>query len=735
MKKIINRLFPLFIFIILTILFYGNLFLPYLSIYFTPDLGRSDIIHLGFSMRDLFTQMIRAHEVPLWTSRIGTGVPLAAGGQTGIFNIVNYLLLFFLPAAQSMNLLYLIFTLISLLSTYGFARYLKLSRYVSVFVSVIFSFSGVFIFRLQHLSVFTASCLLPLIFLLTLKIIDRTKIRDILILAFVISQQIFIGHPQYVFITLIGMFSLTLCYLIIQKKKLINKMITTIFLVIAVSFGIAMTSIQILPTLEFKALSVRSQGLSFSEATTQSFAPKYFLTLIYPFIFGNPANASYQLFNSQGMDIFWEKAAYLGLIPLLLAFFGIFNKERKSNYEKGIIFLLIISILLVLGKYSPIFFVYFLPPFNFFQIPARFLVLMIFSLSVLAGYGLEKWRSEKINLSALKFILIVFVFFSSLFILYLYHPTIPVKDLLKPPESSNFLKGKPGRVYQLGGSWPYIQELQTQGWQDISYYFFAKNSLDANLNILYGFTQTGVYDALLTQREKLIQSLLVDEAKGDLVNFTAISSPLHKKILNMTSTRFIISPFQFSDSDFKLLKKISPPTTTTWHPFYIYENIRYLPRIRFINDYLMVNNYKEALEAISSKGFYPATMAVIEGDIVKKTLKQSINKIDLLKDTDEELVVDVKNSQDSILVVADSFYPGWQALIDGKQTKIYPANINQRAIFINAGHHQVRFRFVSQSFEIGKRISLVFFIIWAGLFIITIIKEGRSHLDSTDDSE
>ena len=93
----------------------------------------------------------------------------------------------------------------------------------------------------------------------------------------------------------------------------------------------------------------------------------------------------------------------------------------------------------------------------------------------------------------------------------------PVKDLLKPPQSSNFLKDKQGRIYQLGGSWPYIKELQTQGWQDISYYLFAKNSLDADLNLLYGSIQTGIYDAVLTQKQKLVQSLLVNEAKGDII--------------------------------------------------------------------------------------------------------------------------------------------------------------------------------------------------------------------------
>ena len=530
------------------------------------------------------------------------------------------------------------------------------------------------------------------------------------------------------------MFSLTLCYLVLQKEKLINKITAMTFLLIAVSFGIAMASVQIIPVLEFKSLSVRSQGLSLSEATTQSFSPKYFLTLIYPFIFGNPANASYQLFNQQGIDIFWEKAGYLGIIPLILVFFGIFNKEKKSNYEKATIFLLIISIFLVLGKYSPILFIYLLPPFNFFQIPARFLVLMIFSLSVLSGYGLERWRPEKINILALKFILIIFVFFSSLFILYLYHPTVSVKDLFKPPESSNFLKGKEGRIYQLGASWPYIKELQTQGWQNTSYYLFANNSLDANLNLLYGHVQTGVYFALLTQREKLIQSLLVDEAKGDLVNFTAVSTPLHKKILNLTSARFLISPFQFSDPDLKLIKKIYPPTNKTWLPFYIYENRRYLPRIRFVSDYQVVKDDNEALKVISSKSFDPATTAVIEGSSTKKTLEQSTSEINLIKDLNEELVINVKNSKDSILVIADSYYPGWQATVDGKQTKIYPANINQRAIFVNAGHHQVHLRFISQSFEIGKRISLIFIIIWVSLFVVTM-KAGRIRPGSMDDNE
>ena len=103
------------------------------------------------------------------------------------------------------------------------------------------------------------------------------------------------------------------------------------------------------------------------------------------------------------------------------------------------------------------------------------------------------------------------------------------------------------------------------------------------------------------------------------------------------------------------------------------------------------------------------------------------------KDTDEEMVVNVKNNRDSFLIVADSFYPGWQALIDGQPTEIYPANINQRALFVKGGNHQIRFSFISQSFELGKKISIVAYIVWTGFFIVVTIM-GRSHPDSMDDS-
>jgi|GEM_PF-5688477 len=121
MKKIISQHYPLVIFIIFTVIFYSNLFIPRLSIYFTPDLGRSDITHLSFPLHDFFSNVVKSGKIPLWINKIGTGVPLLFSGQVGIINIINYLLLYFFSSVYSFNLIYVLFTFICLISTYGFA--------------------------------------------------------------------------------------------------------------------------------------------------------------------------------------------------------------------------------------------------------------------------------------------------------------------------------------------------------------------------------------------------------------------------------------------------------------------------------------------------------------------------------------------------------------------------------------------------------------------------------------
>ena len=73
----------------------------------------------------------------------------------------------------------------------------------------------------------------------------------------------------------------------------------------------------------------------------------------------------------------------------------------------------------------------------------------------------------------------------------------------------------------------------------------------------------------------------------------------------------------------------------------------------------------------------------------------------------EEVVVRTAAPYAGILVLGDTFYPGWRAEVDGVDVRILRANLSQRAVPLEAGTHEVRFVFRSPAVGRGLLISLV----------------------------
>ena len=78
--------------------------------------------------------------------------------------------------------------------------------------------------------------------------------------------------------------------------------------------------------------------------------------------------------------------------------------------------------------------------------------------------------------------------------------------------------------------------------------------------------------------------------------------------------------------------------------------------------------------------------------------------------------MDVQIDHDSMLVVADTHYPGWQATIDGKPTEIFRANIAFRAVFVPAGSKTIRFDYQPWWLLPGALVSVVSILITLLLF-------------------
>jgi uncharacterized membrane protein YfhO len=77
--------------------------------------------------------------------------------------------------------------------------------------------------------------------------------------------------------------------------------------------------------------------------------------------------------------------------------------------------------------------------------------------------------------------------------------------------------------------------------------------------------------------------------------------------------------------------------------------------------------------------------------------------------------VRVQADADGYLVVADVWYPGWTATVDGQTTSVLRANYLFRAVSIPAGEHEVTFVYRPLSFYLGATISLL-----AWLFVVIV---------------
>jgi uncharacterized membrane protein YfhO len=81
----------------------------------------------------------------------------------------------------------------------------------------------------------------------------------------------------------------------------------------------------------------------------------------------------------------------------------------------------------------------------------------------------------------------------------------------------------------------------------------------------------------------------------------------------------------------------------------------------------------------------------------------------------ERVVIEVSSRYDGVLVLADSWFPGWEATVDGVSTQILRANLLLRAVAIPAGNHRVVFEYDPASFRLGVFISAFAFLIAVSL--------------------
>jgi len=141
----------------------------------------------------------------------------------------------------------------------------------------------------------------------------------------------------------------------------------------------------------------------------------------------------------------------------------------------------------------------------------------------------------------------------------------------------------------------------------------------------------------------------------------------------------------------------------------VYENHDVLPRAFVVHEARAVPKDGDALASLLDPAFDPAAQVLLSADSAVEALAPSAgsDQVEWLLYDSQRVVLQTRSSADGYLVLSDSWYPGWRASVDGRETPIVRADLVFRAVFLPAGDHQVEFRYEPRSFQMGVLVSLV----------------------------
>ena len=251
-----------------------------------------------------------------------------------------------------------------------------------------------------------------------------------------------------------------------------------------------------------------------------------------------------------------------------------------------------------------------------------------------------------------------------------------------------------------------------------------------NLTALYGLENVGGYEPLLLERySRALGNVNLDAANplpGSAPNRALFDARSH--VLDLLGAKFVVNV--------NLSQAAAPPVETEldaarWSVIYeannvrVLENRRALPRAWLVGAAESVDG-EEALRRIkgeSEQEFDPRRTALMEvapaemPALAGGTLAPESTEARITVYEPNRLVVETRAAGPCALVVAEIFYPGWEAEIDGAPARIHLTNFIMRGVAVPAGAHRVEMRYRAPAARNGAFISAFSLLVLGGLIV------------------
>lgn len=721
----------------------------------------SDSLLYHLPLRVHYAKALKSGILPLWIGEIGNGFPAHAEGLVGMAYPLNLVLYRLLPPILAYNLSFYIHFLFAGLFMFLYLRkVVNVGFFSSVFSALSLPLSAFFVLAILDIDLVTVLSFFPLVLFAAEKLLS---LREVLKYGLLLSAAFFMqatgGNLQALSfeVFILALYLLLRVYFSSPAGERLRKGLKIFFFVFVFGvFALFLSAVQLLPSLELIPYSIRGGGLNFSEAIRFIFPKRAVLSLFAPWLFDFKKDVDFNLAKDEVAHV-WEYYTYIGLTPLFFIILAILKRgKRRLNFFRISLVMAFFSLLLAAGKATPLYEIVwtFIPGMSFFRQPTRILFYFQFFLILLAALGFNVLESRLATAHRFRRCWLIFIIFTVAFnfadLFYFNRRPLVIgkaREWLSPPRYLNFLGNTSDyRIASLKEGFFGYSALQNDYLLE-----FLKELSPADFIILFGGRTSDSYaqPLLLSTRrafnEHFSKSLMYETlpfGAGGRGEGKLTLSKEGERTLKVQGIKYLLSPVNIESASFKLVGKIPFTPKDTGREKRAVIEITSEGGDKIIEDFKNVFIFKLAdaeplakgvgsVRLLGGKtlgekiGFLSSDDFILKGiyleeEVNFKLCEKCPFEIVERSDAPGKYFFKTVSEGPKMFYLAESYYPGWAAFVDGEETKILKTNAGFQSVYLPEGKHRLVFRFFPYSFKLGFLISAVS---WVILFLVLAIRQ------------
>ena len=637
---------------------------------------------------------------PLWDPYQFGGTPLLASLQGGFF-YPFHIIYFLLPTNLGLAFSGWLHLMITGLGMAAFARRLGLSGAAALLAAILLVLRGKFPAMLFHPNFLEAAAWLPLGGVAVLGLVNGRKLHSMVGLSICSGLSWLAGYPQATVYVIYTWASILFAQLLLQRSG--NRIWLTAIagFTAAMLLGVGLGAAQLLPALE-----LTSEGTRALEPTAVASIPSATDGIGYALAEDLADLLHNRSVIPNGLPMSFGLVA-LCLLPIAFIWRG------RRGLALGTSMLGLLALLFALGPLTPFFEFYkAIPPLDVFRYSGRILFIADFCFALVAAFGLETimrstWLStlrvpgglpgwaQRGGMGTLIAGLITLLVALELFLAKPNDTWLPYFDL---DRHAILHSGNEKAIAHLAGQ-------SDRSWIP---------TLPMRSGPVYGIRSFDGFEPLNLRRHAKYFYYLSNGSSGGthfagqpfsgfgpFLNAETINQ--RGRLLDLAATRFFLLP---PESQGEYSRKLEPLLQDG--NLVVYENPDALPRAFVVYDVAPAPGDLELLEIISQPDFDPLEQSYLddlETASLESTHSRRGQRATITRDEAHVVEIEAQLDAPGFVVLADSFYPGWRASVDGQDAPIHAANFLFRAVPVEAGSHLVRFEYRPASLTWGLAVS------------------------------